>query len=133
LTADFFNLASGLLLQKFIKSDRARAPRRTAYAAAQFGQVKVQFIDGAAESIAVHAEFASRSALVAMVAFQYVQDEPLLKFAYRFRVQNATFVHLGNESFQLILHSASLSLWLIRTNVFVPQLQTAQAHSLFPY
>ena len=66
----------------------------------------------AAQSIAMHAQLTRGLALIAMVALQDVQYEPLLKFAYCLRIQNATFVHLSNESFELVLHNASLSSFL---------------------
>jgi len=70
--------------------------------------VKLEFGDGAAESVAVHAQLACGLTLVALIFLQYGKDESLLELADRFRVENPAFVHLQYQGFQLIFHSASL-------------------------
>ena len=85
------------------------AARRAPRAAAQSLDVELQLGDGAAESIAVHAQLAGGLALVALIFLQHGQDESLLEFANCFGIQNAALVHLHDQGFQLIFHNASLS------------------------
>ncbi len=84
------------------------AARRTARAAAQSFGVELEFGDGAAESIAVHAQLAGRLALVALAVLQHGENELLLEFADGFGISDAALVHLHDQSFQLIFHDASL-------------------------
>jgi hypothetical protein len=97
-------LAHGLLLHR----DWARAARRALGAIAQLADVNFQFADGAAEGVAVHAQFARGAALVALVFLKDGKNEALLEFAHAFGVEDVAFVHLQNECFQLIFHDASL-------------------------
>ena len=87
---------------------RARAAGRTAGPRAQGPDIEVQLGDGAAESIAVHTELAGRLTLVAFVVLQHRKYEAFLEFADSFGVENAALVHLENQGFQLVFHSASL-------------------------
>src|ERR1051326_6635110 len=77
-------------------------------AIAQRGDVEFEFVDGAAQRIAVHAEFARGLALVPVVFLQHGQQEAFLEFADGFGVEDSGFVHLRHESFQLILHGSLL-------------------------
>ncbi len=90
-------------------SDRASTTGRTFDAIAQLADVNLEFRDGAAESIAVHAEFARSAALVALVLLQNGENESLLKLAHALGIKNIAAVHLQDECFQLIFHDESLS------------------------
>ena len=72
--------------------------------------VETQLGDGAAESVAVHAQLACGLTLVALVFLQHGKDESLLELADRFRIENSALVHLQYQGFQLVFHSASLLL-----------------------
>src|SRR5271165_1020902 len=74
----------------------------------QHSYVKIQFRNGAAERVTVHAQLPGRLTLIALVFLQHGHNESLLKFADGFRVENSALVHLQNQGFQLVFHSASL-------------------------
>lgn len=99
-------LTRGFLLERCQRW--AFTARWTASAVAQALHVELEFRDGAAERVPVHAELARGLALVPVVFLENRDDEPLLEFANGFGIQNAALVHLKNECFELILHSASL-------------------------
>jgi hypothetical protein len=63
------------------------------------------FLDFAAERIAMDAEQASGSRLIALGVIHSAFDKASLEFSERFVKQNAAIDHLANQSFQLILHS----------------------------
>ena len=90
--------------------DRAGAAGWALDAVAELADVDLQFGDGAAERVAVHAEFAGGAALVAFVFLQHGQDETLLEFTHAFGIKNIAAVHLQDKCFQLIFHDAFLSL-----------------------
>lgn len=75
-------------------SEQSGAARRTPRAMAQHPYVEVEFSNGTAEGVAVHAQLAGRLTLVAVVLLQYGEDESLLKLADRFRIQNSALMHL---------------------------------------
>jgi hypothetical protein len=85
----------------------AGAAWRTPPGVAQGTQIQLQFIDSAAESIAVHPEYAGSFALIAVIFLKYGDDEPLLEFPYGFGIQDVASVHLHDQSFELILHDGS--------------------------
>src|SRR5260221_5642287 len=87
--------ASGLALQ----TDGPRTAGRTLRAFAQRADVNLQFLHGSAERVAVHTQFARCLALVAPVLFEDRDDEPLLEFADRLRVENVAANHLQNDRF----------------------------------
>src|SRR5271165_5335343 len=97
-------LTHGLLLH----GDGVSAARRATRAAAQFSDVEPELGDGAAESVAMHAQLARGLALVSLAVLQHGKNELLLEFANGFGVGDTTFVHLHDQSFQLVFHSASL-------------------------
>lgn len=73
-------------------------------AIAELAHVDLEFSDGSAQGVAVHAEFARRAALVALILLQNGKDEPLFEFPDTFRIKDVAAVHLQDECFQLILH-----------------------------
>src|SRR5271165_6554299 len=97
-------LARGFLLQR----DGVCAARRTAGSSAQFFDVQLEFGDGPAESVAVHAELTRGFALVPVTVLQHAKNEFLLEFTDGFGISDAALVHLHDQSFQLVFHSASL-------------------------
>jgi len=94
----------------FLHGDGAGAAGRALDAVAELADVDLQLGDGAAEGVAVHAQFAGGAALVAFVLLQDGQDETFFELAYAFGIQNIAAVHLQDKRFQLIFHDASLSL-----------------------
>ena len=60
----------------FSIAHRTRAAWRTLHAIAQLAHVNLELGDGAAQRVAVHAQFARRAALVALVLLQNGQDKP---------------------------------------------------------
>jgi hypothetical protein len=93
-------LADDFLFQRY----RAGAAGWALYAVAELADVDLQLGDGAAERVAVHAQFAGGAALVAFVFFEDGQDETFFEFSDAFRIKNIAAVHLQNECFQLIFH-----------------------------
>ena len=94
----------------FLQGDRAGAAGWAFDAIAELANVDLQLADGAAQGVAVHAQFARGSALVAFVFLEHGQDEALLEFTHAFGIKNIASVHLQDERFQLIFHDAFLSL-----------------------
>ena len=94
----------------FLESNRAGTAWGTLHAVAQLANIDFQFGEGAAESVAVHAQLARGAALVAFVFLKHGQDKALFKLTNGLGVQNIAFVHLHDERFELIFHSLSLSL-----------------------
>jgi len=95
-------LADDLLLE----ADRAGAAWRTFDAVAELADIDLQLGDGAAESVAVHAQFARGAALVAFVLLKNGEDKALLEFPHTLGVKDVAAVHLQNQCFQLIFHDA---------------------------
>lgn len=93
-----------------LHSQRAGTTWWTARTIAQLPHINLELGDGAAEGVAVHAQFAGGAALVAFVFLQDGKDELLLEFADRLGIQDVAFVHLHDQSFQLIFHGVSLSM-----------------------
>jgi hypothetical protein len=102
--------------------DRPGAARRAPDSIAQLANVDLQLGDGAAQGIAVHAQFAGGAALVAAVFLQYGEDEAFLEFPYAFSVEDVAAVHLKDKCFQLIFHDEFLSIqeicWTANTAYF---------------
>jgi hypothetical protein len=94
----------------FFQGDGAGTAGWTLDAIAELTDINLQFADGAAESVAVHAQFAGGATLIAFVFLQNCQDKAFLKLAHSLGIKNITSVHLQNKRFQLIFHDASLSL-----------------------
>lgn len=107
-----------------LHSQRAGTTWWTARTIAQLPHINLELGDGAAEGVAVHAQFAGGAALVAFVFLQDGKDELLLEFADRLGIQDVAFVHLHDQSFQLIFHGASLFEVACQFSNFVPQLQS---------
>jgi len=76
----------------------------------------------------VHAQLAGRLTLVALVLLQNGEDESFLKFADGFGIENSAFVHLENQGFQLVFHSASLCVFGYGVNRPGISIPTAVAH-----
>lgn len=100
---DGTKLADGFLLHEQGRS-RAGAARRSSSAIAQCANVKLEFCNSPAESVAVHAELARGLALIPIILLQDCQDETFLELANGFRIKDTAVVHLQDEGFQLILH-----------------------------
>ncbi len=66
---------------------------------AQGMKIDFKLGEGSAEGVAVHAQFTRGTALVALILFQYGQDEALLKLAHGFRIKNPAVMHLQDEGF----------------------------------
>jgi hypothetical protein len=98
------DLADNFLFQAY----EAGAARRTFGAVAKLANVNLQLVDGAAESVAVHSQFAGGAALVAFIFLEHSQYEAFFEFTYAFRIKNVAPVHLQDELFQLIFHDESL-------------------------
>src|SRR5437588_2644698 len=101
----FQDLGWKLARRFFLHRLRPGAARRPPRAAADGADVELQLGDGAAQSIAVHPQFAGSFALIAVVLLQHAQQEALLELAYGLGIQNAALVHLHHQRFQLVLHS----------------------------
>jgi hypothetical protein len=97
-------LADDFLFQR----DRTSTPRGALDAVTELANVDLQFADGAAERVTVHAQFARGTALVSLVFLEHRQNEALFEFAHAFGVKNVALVHLQNKCFQLVFHDASL-------------------------
>jgi len=82
----------------FVERPRAGAARRTASALAEFADVDLQFINRAAQGVAVHAELPGGAALVAFILFEDGCNKTALKLTYRFGIENVAAVHVLHES-----------------------------------
>ena len=91
-----------------VHCDRVGAARRPARTVTQAFGVQLKFGDGAAQGVAVHTQLARSLALVALAFLQHRENESLLEFTHAFGIGYAVFVHLQDQSFQLIFHKASL-------------------------
>jgi len=92
-------------------SFRRQAMRATGRASSPIAQclgVELKIGDGAAESVAVHAQLARSLALIPVAVLQNCENELLSEFADRFGIRDTTPVHVHNQGFQLIFHDASL-------------------------
>ena len=89
-------LPDGLANDLFLQADGAGTAGRTLDAVAELADVDLQFVDGAAEGVAVHTEFAGGAALIALVFLEHGQDETLLELTHALGVKNIAFVHLQN-------------------------------------
>ena len=101
--------ATCLARRLFLITNRSRAAGWALDPIAQLTNVDLELGDGAAQSVAVHAQLARGAALVAFVLLQNRQNEFLFEFAHRFGIKNITPVHLHNKCFELISHGISLS------------------------
>ena len=101
-------LAGGAL----IVSREAYAAWGPASPGTEGADVELEFGNGAAQGIPVHAELPCGLALVATVFLQDGQDEPLLEFAHGLGIEDSALMHLKDECFQLVFHSAPLADWL---------------------
>jgi len=99
-----FSIPIPLPRRLLIQSHRPGAAWWTPRSVAQLPNIDLKLIDRAAERIAVHAQFAGGSALVAFIFLQHGQDEAFLELPHTFRIQNVALIHLQNQGFQLIFH-----------------------------
>jgi hypothetical protein len=76
---------------------RTRTAGRTASTVAEFANIDLQFVNGAAQSIAVHSQLPGSAALIALVLFENGSDETSLKLTYRFRIKNVAAIHVLHE------------------------------------
>ena len=107
-----FILLGGLRLRLtsdfFVVRQRTRGARRTFTAVAELADVNLQFINRAAEGIAVHAELPRSAALISFVFFEHGRNETPLELTDRFGIKNIAAIHLLHECFELIFHGISL-------------------------
>ena len=82
--------------------------RRTLEPGANFGQVQPQLCHGAAQRIAVHAQFFRRFALVPPVRHQNLAELLLLEFPNGVFEADAAGVHLGHQAVQFSSHASLL-------------------------
>src|SRR5580658_5949066 len=99
-------LVTGLADELLFHGDGAGAAGRALDAVAELADVDFQLGDGAAQGVAMHAQFAGGAALVAFIFLQHGQDETFLELAHAFRIKNIAAVHLQDKRFQLIFHAA---------------------------
>jgi len=104
-------LASYLLLV----GKGSRPPWRSFAAIAELAHVNSQLADGAAESIAMHAELPGSAALVPLVIFEYRGYETAFELSDGLGIKNVALVHLLYECFQLIFHG-NLSFSLLQAS-----------------
>jgi len=74
-----------------------------AHAIADLGGVHVEFSQGAAEGVAMHAELFGSLALVALVLCQHFEDVALFELANGLRIRNAGVVHLRDQTVHFAL------------------------------
>src|ERR1039458_5093109 len=91
-----------------VHRDCMGAAWRPARTVAQALGIQLQLGDGTAKGVAVHAQLARGLALVSLAVLQHRENESLLEFTHAFGIGDAVFVHLQDQSFQLIFHNASL-------------------------
>jgi hypothetical protein len=89
---------------------RTSGSRRPLAAITKLTDVYLQFVNRAAESVAVHSELPRRATLIALILLKDSRDESALEFADRFRIKNITAIHLLYERFKLIFHGFPFSL-----------------------
>jgi len=89
--------------------DRARTAGRALHAIPQKPYIDLEFVDGAAERVAVHTQFARGAALIAFVFLEHGEDKTLLELTHALGVENIALVHLQDKRFQLIFHDRFLS------------------------
>ncbi len=92
--------------QLLLQRGGAGAARGALYSVPELADVNPEFGDGAAQGVAVHAQFAGGAALVAFVFLEDGQDETLLEFPHAFGIKNVAAVHLEYKCFQLIFHAS---------------------------
>jgi len=84
------------LLGRALHSQRPLAHDRPTHASADLRRVQVQFRQGPAQRVAVHAELRRGLALVAFVVGQYFKYVAPLELPDRIGIRNASTVHLRN-------------------------------------
>jgi len=82
---------------------RAFAAGWPAHAVADLSGVHIEFGEGAAEGVAVHAKLFSGLALISLMVREHFENVALLELANGVRVRDASAVHLRNESVQFAL------------------------------
>ena len=91
------------------------AAGRPAHAVADLRGVHVELGQGAAEGVAVHAEFFGGLALVALVLRQNFKDVALFELTNGLRVRDAGAVHLRDQTVQFALQGYSSLQFLLGT------------------
>ncbi len=76
---------------------------RAAHAIANLRRVEIEFSEGPAERIAMHAEFFCSLALVAFMVSEHLEDVALLELLDGVRVGDSGAVHLDNDSVEFAL------------------------------
>jgi hypothetical protein len=84
------------------------APRWALENSSNLRGVQLELGHGAAQGIAVHSEFLSRLALVALVMRKHFQQKAPFEFAHCFGVGDAACVHLTHEVIQFTFHRVPL-------------------------
>ena len=84
--------------------DRTLAAGRALESTANLFRIELEFRDGAAERVAVHAQLPSCLALVSPVMRQHFENEAPFKLAHCLVVMNAAGVHLRHKTIQFTFH-----------------------------
>ena len=79
------------------------AGHRTTHAAANLRGIEVEFGEGAAKGIPVHAELFRGLALIALVVGKHFEDVALLELLDGVGVRDSRAVHLDNDSVKFAL------------------------------
>src|ERR1700685_2541994 len=87
---------------------RTFAPRRTLELGAHLGKIQAQLSHGAAQRVAMHAQFFCCLALVSSVRHQHLPQILPLEIAHCLFIAEAARVHLRNQAFQFSFHSILL-------------------------
>ena len=74
-----------------------------AHAVTDLSGIHIEFGEGAAQSVTVHAKLFGSLALISLVVRKHFEDVTLLELANGVRVRNSGAVHLRNESVQFAL------------------------------
>jgi hypothetical protein len=83
---------------------RTFATCRTLESIANLCWIEIEFRDGAAKSVAVHAQFPGRLALVSSVMRQHFQDEALLELTHCLVIGDTPGMHLCHKAVQFTFH-----------------------------
>src|ERR1035437_10269509 len=83
---------------------RTFAAGRTLEPGPHLSQIEAQLRHGAAQRVAVHAEFCGRLTLVAPVCHEHFTQILFLEFAYGLLVRNTAGVHLRHQAVQFSSH-----------------------------
>ena len=93
-------LADSLLYLKY----RTLGMRRTLEPMTNLHGIDIQFGNGAAERVAMHAQFFCCLTLIALVVRKYCKKVTALEFTHRFSIRNTASMHRCHKDFQFAFH-----------------------------